>query len=616
LEKVLTIGVTNVNETPTNFVLSNSSVGENQAIGTVIGNLNTTDPDSGDTFTYSLVTGTGSTDNALFAIAGNQLKTNSVFDYETKKNYSIRMKTTDQGGLSVEKVLTIGITNINETPTNLVLSNSSVGENQAIGTVIGNLSTTDPDSGNTFAYSLVTGTGSTDNALFTITGNQLKANAVFDYETKNSYSIRVQTQDQSGLSYQKQLTIGINDVIENTTITGTANNENFTTTNNKDIIDAGAGNDTVTSVFANLQQSDTIKGNTGIDTLFITRGTSESNLSINAGNTNNQIPSILGTAISGFERFNLDGFIGKVSFLGTVGNDWIQAGVGNDYLDGGAGNDYLNGGTGNDIYVVDSTGDVVIETSALATEVDHVYSSISYTLGANLENLTLLGTNPINGTGNNLNNNIRGNGANNTLNGGDGNDGFFSLEGDDIINAGNGDDQVFGGTGNDTLNGEAGNDVLYGEDSNDTLNGGDGNDYIVGGAGNDYIVGGAGAKDNLVGGLGSDKFVYQNLTNSLLSNFDVITDFNATTGNDLFRVSSARAGFVDVGVINTLDATGIGTKLTAAAFGSNFAAKLSFGQRTFVAINDATAGFNAATDGIIEVTGLTGTLNIANFTTV
>ncbi|MFM7405311.1 MAG: bluetail domain-containing putative surface protein, partial [Cuspidothrix sp.] len=156
----------------------------------------------------------------------------------------------------------------------------------------------------------------------------------------------------------------------------------------------------------------------------------------------------------------------------------------------------------------------------------------------------------------------------------------------------------------------------YGEDGNDTLNGGAGNDYIVGGAGNDYIVGGAGAKDNLVGGLGSDKFVYQNLTDSLLSNFDVITDFNATTGNDLFRVSTARAGFVDVGVVNTLDATGIGTKLTSAAFGSNFAAKFSFGQRTFVAINDATAGFNAATDGIIEVTGLTGTLNTANFTTV
>ena len=71
-----------------------------------------------------------------------------------------------------------------------------------------------------------------------------------------------------------------------------------------------------------------------------------------------------------------------------------------------------------------------------------------------------------------------------------------------------------------------------------------------------------------------------------------------------------------MGAVNTLDTAGIGAKLTAAAFGSNFAAQFSFGQKTFVAINDTTAGFNAATDGIIEVTGLTGTLNIANFTTV
>ena len=109
---------------------------------------------------------------------------------------------------------------------------------------------------------------------------------------------------------------------------------------------------------------------------------------------------------------------------------------------------------------------------------------------------------------------------------------------------------------------------------------------------------------------------YQNLSDSLLANFDVITDFNATTGNDLFRISTARAGFVNLGVVNTLDAAGIGAKLTATAFASNFAAQFSFGQKTFVAINDATAGFNAANDAIIEVTGLTGILSTNNFTTV
>jgi hypothetical protein len=160
---------------------------------------------------------------------------------------------------------------------------------------------------------------------------------------------------------------------------------------------------------------------------------------------------------------------------------------------------------------------------------------------------------------------------------------------------------------------DANSDGAIGNPSSLTLTGTNGNDILIGGTNNDVLTG-AGGKDTLTGGLGSDKFVYQNLTDSLLANFDVITDFNATPGNDLFRVSTALAGFVDVGAVNTLDAAGIGAKL--AAFGSNYAAQFSFGQRTFVAINDAIAGFNAANDAIIEVTGLTGTLNVNNFVIV
>jgi Ca2+-binding RTX toxin-like protein len=162
---------------------------------------------------------------------------------------------------------------------------------------------------------------------------------------------------------------------------------------------------------------------------------------------------------------------------------------------------------------------------------------------------------------------------------------------------------------------DANGDNKIGNPSSLTLTGTSGNDVLIGGANNDLLTGAAG-KDTLTGGLGSDKFVYQNLTDSLLANFDVITDFNATTGNDLFRVATARAGFVDVEAVNTLDTAGIGAKLTATAFGSNFAAQFSFGQKTFVAINDATAGFNAANDAIIEVTGLAGILSTNNFTTV
>jgi hypothetical protein len=106
------------------------------------------------------------------------------------------------------------IATLNYAPTNLTLSNNTIAETQAIGTAIGTFTSTDPDTGNTFTYSLVTGTGATDNSLFAITNNQLTTNTVFDYETKNSYSVRVKTTDQGGLSYEKQLTIGVNDLNE------------------------------------------------------------------------------------------------------------------------------------------------------------------------------------------------------------------------------------------------------------------------------------------------------------------------------------------------------------------------------------------------------------------
>ncbi|MBD2254803.1 calcium-binding protein, partial [Nostoc parmelioides] len=166
-----------------------------------------------------------------------------------------------------------------------------------------------------------------------------------------------------------------------------------------------------------------------------------------------------------------------------------------------------------------------------------------------------------------------------------------------------------------TVNGGLGDDNITAGAGNDALNGGDGNDNIQGGAGNDILTGSAG-KDVLVGGLGSDRFDYKNLNDSLLANFDLVTDFNSTIGNDIFLVSSARTAFTNVGAVASLDTAGISAKLTDAFFIGNAAAQFTLGSRTFVAINDATDGFNTNTDAIIEVTSLTGTLGLSNFTTV
>ena len=202
------------NQSPTDIALSASSIAENLPASTVVGTLGTTDPDVGNTFAYSLVSGTGSTDNASFMASGSTLQTAASFNYEVKNSYSIRLRTTDQDGLWYEKGFVISVSDVNERPTNISLSPASIAENQPSGTAVGTLSSTDPDAGNTFTYSLVVGTGSTDNASFTISGNQLLTAASFDFEAMDSYSIRVRSTDQGGRWLEKALTISVTNVNE------------------------------------------------------------------------------------------------------------------------------------------------------------------------------------------------------------------------------------------------------------------------------------------------------------------------------------------------------------------------------------------------------------------
>jgi hypothetical protein len=97
------------NLTPTDIWLTNNVFMENQPINSLVGTLSTVDPNPGDTFSYSLVKGSGDSGNISFNILGSQLRSSAVFDFEAQNSYSIRIRTTDENGLFFEKVFTITI---------------------------------------------------------------------------------------------------------------------------------------------------------------------------------------------------------------------------------------------------------------------------------------------------------------------------------------------------------------------------------------------------------------------------------------------------------------------------------------------------------------------------
>jgi len=372
--------------------------------------------------------------------------------------------------------------------------------------------------------------------------------------------------------------------LENT-LTGNSGNNVLDGMSGADVMVGGAGND----IYYTDNVDDQIKefASEGVDT-EIRSAHRFGNL---AANVEQLI--LVGDLIEGLGNDldnTLTGNDANNTLNGFAGNDHLLGGAGDDILDGGAGNDTMEGGLGDDIYVVESSSDVVLEIAE--DGIDSVLSSVTMTLGANVENLTLMGTSGINGTGNALNNVLIGNSANNSLSGGDGNDVLDGKEGADNMSGGLGDDIYYvdssadtvsegtnagydvvnssvtmtlgknienlilignaavNGTGNslvnylygnssgNTLNGGSGNDILEGGDGNDTLTDTSGKAYMNGGAGDDSLTGGSSA-ELFIGGTGNDI-----LTTS--TGTDVIA-FNRGDGIDTINESKTADNTVSLG---------------------------------------------------------------------
>jgi Bacterial Ig domain/RTX calcium-binding nonapeptide repeat (4 copies)/Cadherin domain len=201
------------NAPPTALALTGDTVPENAPAGTEVGTLRATDPDAADQHVFTLVPGDGGADNAAFTIAGDRLRTAATFDFEGKRTYAVRVRADDGRGGTVEQAFTIGVTDVNEAPTAISLSNAELAENQGPGAVVGTLAAIDPDTGQGHDFALVAGDGGTDNGAFRIAGATLETARVLDFEAQPTYSIRVRATDRGSppLSVERVFTITVTD---------------------------------------------------------------------------------------------------------------------------------------------------------------------------------------------------------------------------------------------------------------------------------------------------------------------------------------------------------------------------------------------------------------------
>ncbi|NCN89844.1 MAG: calcium-binding protein, partial [Gallionella sp.] len=366
---------------------------------------------------------------------------------------------------------------------------------------------------------------------------------------------------KSGITYT------LTDNVENLTLTGTANLDG--TGNMLDNVITG---NAAANTLMGMEGNDTLDGKGGADTLLGGTG-NDTYVVDNAGDVVIELAgegidtvqsSINYTLGDNVENLTLTG--SAIAGTGNALDNVIIGNYGHNVLDGGIGADSMAGGYGNDTYLLDSTGDTVTEYAGQGT--DTVIAPFDYTLGANLENLTLTEGTALTGTGNELNNAITGNSNANTLTGGAGNDTLDGRAGADTLIGGTGNDTyvvdslldatieaegegidtvrsnltwtladnldnltltgtaAIDGTGNaldNVITGNIADNTLTALEGNDTLDGGAGADTMLGGTGNDtYVVDNAGDLVIENAGEGIDQ-VKSSITYTLTDNVENLT---------------------------------------------------------------------------------------------
>jgi trimeric autotransporter adhesin len=435
-------------------------------------------------------------------------------------------------------------------------------------------------------------------------------------------------------------TYTLGNFVENLTLTGTGN------------ID-GVGN-TLANVLTGNAGNNSLDGGTGADTLvggagndtYVVDNTGDVVTEGVAAGTDTILSSVTYTASLNVENITLTDTT-AINATGNALNNTLTGNSAINTLDGGAGNDTMIGGDGDDVYVVDSATDVITELTGEGT--DLARASVSYTLGAFVENLTLTGTLALNGTGNTLDNVITGNSAINTLSGGTGTDTLVGGAGNDVYLVDDTDDVVteLSGEGTDTIStaitynlasisnvegltltgtgnvdgtGNALANTLTGNAGNNTLDGGAGNDTLIGGAGNDtYIVAQAGDVITEGVGAGTDE-VLASTNYTISANIERLTLTGtgniSGTGNDLANTLTGNSGNNNLsgGAGNDTIDGGAGNDLMLGGTGDDVYQVDSSTDTVIESAGQGSDTVNASVSftvsGEVEILNLTGTGNI------
>ena len=372
-DKSFAVNISGPNHAPTGLVLTGGVVAENSAAGTVVGTLAGVDNDqgAGATLQYSLLNNGGGR-FVVNATSGEiSVAQGAVLNFEKKPIVKIIAQVTDQGGLSYKKAMYINLTNVNEAPVSLKLTNAVIAENTQAGTVVGRLYGKDKDAGSVLTYSLLDNAGGRFVVDATTGDITVAAGAVLDYEASRTHLITARVTDEGGLFYDRQFLIRLRNVNEapvDLTLSNTVIDENsaaWTVVGSMRGIDYDAHSRLTYSLVNNADGRFVIDGRTGV-------------VRVNAG-------ALLDAKLT--PTLNITGRVtdqGGLSYdkdftitLDTVlvGNNKRNAIVGlssDNVIIGGKGNDTLTGGAGSDTFVFHQGDgrDVITDFTAKGTDHD------------------------------------------------------------------------------------------------------------------------------------------------------------------------------------------------------------------------------------------------------